>query len=91
LTYARIIVAVNGAARKRFPVLTPSESATTWVVTATSVFTVFVVTTGVDGTEAGRRQRDEHLWVLGDGGGHVVVPTVQAGVDQLPGVAGVQI
>ena len=43
------------------------------------------------GPEAGCGQGDEHLRVLGDGGGHVVVSAVQAGVHELPGVAGIQI
>ena len=45
----------------------------------------------VYGAEAGRGQGDEHLGVIGHGGGDVVVSTAQAGVDELPGVTGVQI
>src|SRR6476659_3886761 len=91
LNHVRVMVVVNGAAPQRFPVLTASESAATKVVTAASVLTVFVVTAAVDGSEAGCGQGGEHLGVLGDGGGHVVMSAVQAGMDQLPGVAGIQI
>ena len=91
LTHVRVIVVVDGAAPQRFPVLAPSESATVRVVTATSALAVSVVTAGVDGTEAGCGQGGEHLGVLGDAGGHVVVSAVQPGMDQLPGVAGIRI
>ncbi|MBB5166698.1 hypothetical protein HNP02_006684 [Mycobacterium sp. AZCC_0083] len=69
--------------------LTPSESATTGVVTPASVGAVSVAAAGVDGSEAGCGEGGEHLGVLGEGGGHIVVSAVQASVDQLPGVAGI--
>src|SRR5271169_3575075 len=62
------------------------------IVTAANVLTVPVVTAaGVDGPEAGCGQCGEHLGMLDDGSGHVVVSAVQAGVHELPGVAGIQI
>jgi hypothetical protein len=70
---------------------TPAVTAAARIVTPATVATVFVVSGGVHGPEAGRCQCGEHLWVFGDGARHVVVPAVQAGVHQLPGVAGIQI
>ena len=70
---------------------TASEPAAAGIVTAAAVFTVCVITGGVYGPEAGCGQCGEQLWVLGDRGGYVVVSAVQAGVDELPGVAGVQV
>ena len=87
----RIIIAVDGAAPQRFPMPAATEPATAGIVTAATVLTVRVVTGGVHGPEAGRGQCGEHLWMLGDGGGHVVVSAVETRVDQLPGVAGIQV
>ena len=55
-------------------------------MTAASWVAATCVANGVDGTEAGRGQGDEHLGVIGHGGGDVVVSAVQTGVDELPGV-----
>jgi hypothetical protein len=41
--------------------------------------------------EAGCSQCDEYLRVISHGCGYVVMPTVQAGVDELPCIASVQI
>src|SRR6478609_213455 len=70
---------------------TATEPATAGIVTPATVLTVSVVTGGVHGPETRCGQGDEHLRVLGDGGRHVVVSAVQAGVHELPGVAGIQI
>jgi hypothetical protein len=45
----------------------------------------------VDCTEARRGQGEEHLGVIGHGGGDVVMSTLKTGVDELPSITGVQI
>jgi hypothetical protein len=45
----------------------------------------------MDWPEIERSQNDEYLWVVGHGGGYVVMPTVQAGMDELPCIPSVQI
>lgn len=46
---------------------------------------------GVDGAKAGSGQRRENLGMLGDRGRKLVVSAAQAGMDELPSVAGIQI
>ena len=46
---------------------------------------------GVDGAEAGCGQRRENLRMAGDRGWKLMVSAVEAGVDELPSVAGIQI
>jgi hypothetical protein len=87
----RIIIAVDGAAPQRFPMPTPAIPAAAAIVTAAAVLTVFVTAGGVHGPETRCGQREEHLRVLGDGGWHVVMSTMQAGVHKLPGVPGIEI
>ena len=70
---------------------TPAVAAAAGIVTPATVAIVGVVSGGVHGPETRCGQGDEHLRVLGDGGRHVVVSAVQAGVHELPGVAGIQI
>ena len=70
---------------------TPAVAAAARIVTPATVAIVGVVSGGVHGPETRCGQGDEHLRVLGDGGRHVVVSAVQAGVHELPGVAGIQI
>ncbi len=45
----------------------------------------------VDSTETRRSERDEQLRVMGHRVGNAVMTAVEAGVDQLPDVAGIQI
>src|SRR5258708_5060319 len=70
---------------------TPAVAAAAGIVTPAPMLAVRVVAGGVHGPETRCGQGDEHLWVLGDGGRHVVVSAVQAGVHELPGVASIQI
>jgi hypothetical protein len=66
-------------------------SVSAFAVAGASPVTATSVANGVDGTEAGRGEGDEQLGVIGHGGGDVVVSALQTGVDELPGVPGVQI
>jgi hypothetical protein len=91
LTQRRIIVAVDGGTPQGFPMPAAVVAAAARIVTAAAVLTVFVIAAGVDRPEAGCGQGGEHLGVLDNGGGHVVVSAVQAGVHELPGVAGIQV
>lgn len=50
-----------------------------------------VVSDCVDSAETRRGERDEQLGVVGHGVGNTVMAAVEAGVDQLPDVAGIQI
>jgi hypothetical protein len=45
----------------------------------------------VDSAEARGGERNEQLRVVGHGTGNTVMPAVQAGVDELPNVAGIQV
>ena len=82
---------MDNAAPQPFSVRAASVAAEAVVISARCLCAIYLSRYGVDGPEAGGGEGDEDLWSVRHGGGHVVVATGGTGMDQLPGVAGIQV